>query len=175
MGKTAYDYMKDTAIKAYTLRSRTVYLAGPFFSKQQTLEVEKIEVLMNRAAVSYFSPRLECRYTPGDPEVVAARTFFLNQHHIKNCQFIVALLTYPDTGTAWELGYAACMHRPILGLTNNKSVLLNLMVQQTVDGLIEFKKFGIVLRALAVDVERSKDLHRSIRSAEDFRWKGNIE
>jgi nucleoside 2-deoxyribosyltransferase len=116
------------------------------------MELEKVEELLRKVGFSFFSPRLECKYTKGDPLVVADRAAYLNRYHVVTCKFILACLTWPDAGTGWELGYADRAGTPRLGFTSNPNVGFNLMVAGTVNGLIPFSHLGATLESMHLDM-----------------------
>lgn len=47
------------------------------------------------------------------------------------------LLKVPDSGTIWEMGYAYALGKRIFGYTVEPVDNLNLMITQTIEGLVE--------------------------------------
>jgi nucleoside 2-deoxyribosyltransferase len=157
------------------MKPRDVYLAGPFFSPVQVEELERVEALLRLAGITYFSPRIECRYNPGDPPSKADQAFFLNVHHVSQCKFVLAGLTWPDAGTGWELGMAHEAGIARLGFTSNRKAQMNLMVVKTVDALIMIDTLDVGLGAVMADIQRGKTVTAAIQGLGDHGWKGYIE
>ena len=165
-----YDLRTDPEVAKGALEPRSIYLAGQFFNDDQVAEVMTIEMDLSAIGASYFSPRLECRYnSKTDPPIVAQRSFALNRFHISMCDLVVASLTYPDVGTAWELGFADAIKKPRLGVSRKERKLINLMVVGTVDHLIDLNDVGKEVEAFFADIARygrtdaySKLLSRSV-------------
>jgi len=159
-------------------KARTVYLAGPFFKPEHTAELKKVEEWLKRVGLTFYSPRLELRYKPGVSEdIVAQRAFWLNKYHIKSCRMVLACLSFPDSGTAWELGYAEALQQPRLGWTTNPKAGMNLMVRQTVHVLTHLDALEIGLGSLALDMDRGRFGLQKILQLEPKEgfWKGQME
>lgn len=182
---TEYDPLKDDGLTNEQRTIRQIYLAGPFFNEEQVREISMVEGLLKEHGFTYFSPRKECRYHPGDPEVVAERAKWLNKFHIVHCEYVLAGLSYPDMGTAWELGYADGINQPRIGWVSDPLLGLNLMIRGTVHLLIPFGSVGVMLGYLK-DRERKKrwtTTHSTGRVRllttldDDFSvyWKGKME
>jgi nucleoside 2-deoxyribosyltransferase len=158
------------------LDARDVYLAGPFFTPEQEKEIELVERCIERVGLTFFSPRLECRYKRGDEPIVAHRAKALNIYHIQQSLVVVACLSWPDLGTAWELGFAEARNISRLGFSSNRKVGMNLMVRGTVDALVPFDNLPSVLSAVSLDLERGHDHNRTIVAANnDAFWNGEME
>ncbi len=157
---------------------RLVYVAGPFFKPEHILELKKVEDWLKRTDMSFYSPRLELRYKPGVSEpIVAQRAFWLNKFHIKSCRLVLACLSFPDAGTAWELGYADAFMKPRLGWTTNARMGINLMISQTVNALVNLDSLEIALGSIAVDIKRGRF---TVMRISDFQpkegfWQGQME
>jgi hypothetical protein len=173
----SYNPGNDVGLTKEMTQIREVYLAGPFFTNEQLNEIVIIEELLKNSGFSYFSPRKECRYNAGDPEIVADRAFYLNCWHISTCKFVVASLTWKDTGTAWELGYAHAIKKPRLGVTSLMSIGFNLMVVRTVNALISLPNLEPSLESIGLDIkDRGRGILPSIVAVnDDLSWKGMIE
>jgi nucleoside 2-deoxyribosyltransferase len=140
-----YDPNADDGLQESLRVKRHVYLAAPFFTEEQVDLCEWAERIMETCNISFFSPRLDCRYTKGDPPIVAHRAFWLNRHHISTATLVVALLDWPDVGTAWELGFAYATGAPRLGVVGSAPELLNLMIANTCHGVVSSKDFDTVV------------------------------
>jgi nucleoside 2-deoxyribosyltransferase len=172
-----YNPNTDPELEYEVLRHRDVYLAGPFFTLDQVNEINQVEEHLEDAGLSFFSPRIECRYKLDDPPEVADRAFYLNVHHIRGCKFVLAGLTWRDTGTAWELGLAYGCKKPMLGWTNNLKVGLNIMARKTVDALIPLDELSKSLPSISVSIhDRGTGiLHAIMQCDYSNTWKGLME
>jgi len=120
-------------------KKNRVYLAGPFFSKEQISRLDEIQKLL--AA----NPNIGDIFRPGDDEYTATEfgsfewQTAVYKHDINNINMsdvVVAMLDYkieenemePDSGTIWECGYAAANNVPVIGVRNVKDEPLNLML-----------------------------------------------
>lgn len=101
-----------------------IYFAGPWFdyrSKElyhicQTIEKELFET--NNCEFDIYYPMSEINNTP-------KQAFTKNVKHIKNCDILVALVTKKDVGTAWEIGMAYSLGKPIYLLGYDESTFLS--------------------------------------------------
>lgn len=117
---------------------KKVYLAGPFFDDQQLTLIKQVEQSLadNPTVGSFFSPRLGAEDSAED--VGSARwakaTFDEDIKEINQAQVVVAILDYPhgnpDSGTAFEIGYAWRQGLPIVLLLTNEGVAVNIMLSQ---------------------------------------------
>lgn len=116
------------------------YLAGPFFNEQQRNMQEKIEMLMEVHQLRCFSPRLDAGTLPQD----ASKKDMLNVFNkdleaIDNCNALFANVSFRDTGTSVEIGYALAKNIPVI-LFWNKHVHdvdhVNLMIALACQGKV---------------------------------------
>lgn len=91
------------------------YLAGPFFTKNQITQQKLIECLMHSGGKSYFSPRLDAG-TLGDNPTKKDMLDIFNKdlEAIDNCEKLFANVSYRDTGTSVEIGYALAKNIPVI-------------------------------------------------------------
>ena len=170
MVKAVYDWRTDPTITKHSLAPRDVYLAAPFFNTGQEMEIVAVEQDLMNAGLSFFSPRLECRYVKGAPNAraLADKAYFLNVRHLGLCTFVLAGLTFPDVGTAWELGYAQALKVPRLGYTSRVEVLSNLMICKTVDAMTLTRRLRTALGSIYLDIrERSRGIDKAILAVND--------
>lgn len=108
------------------------YLAGPFFNDLQLDMQEKIEQLMQLNGKSFFSPRLHAGSLGDSPTMKRMREVFNNDiNAINNCKYLFANISFRDTGTAVEIGYALSRNIPIILFWNENvhdSKNVNLML-----------------------------------------------
>ncbi|AKP67137.1 nucleoside 2-deoxyribosyltransferase [Companilactobacillus ginsenosidimutans] len=116
-----------------------VYLAGPFFSDQQTDRLNTIAALLeqNNTIGDIFRPGKD-EYTDAEFGSFECQTavFKHDINNINTSDIVVAELDYkleeklsePDSGTAWECGYAFANSIPVIGVRFDKEPPLNLML-----------------------------------------------
>ena len=105
-----------------------IYIAGPFFNEEQLSRIITIESMLDAHGIKYFSPRkfrisdrpdLESSILkdmdPGKQREVAKAIFDSNIDGIRGSDGIIAVIDDKDTGTSFELGYAACFARRNIG------------------------------------------------------------
>jgi len=170
MDSWAYDWRKDPEITKKSMERRDVYLAAPFFNVGQEQEILAVEIMLTKSGLSFFSPRLECLYVKHSANAAAQadRAFFLNVRHLGGCKLIVAGLTWPDVGTAWELGYAHALHQPRLGFSSNDKAKGNLMINKTVNAMVPFNRLETAISCIALDIrERSRSTYNAVVAVND--------
>ena len=107
-----------------------IYLASPFFNKEENAWVENAEKILRNRGFDVFSPREhEVRNT--DTVGTMGWAYYTFLHDVKaidNCDVVVMLYhgNYSDSGTAWECGYAYATNKPIVCIQIGD--LSNLMV-----------------------------------------------
>lgn len=130
------------------------YIAAPFFNTAQIKLVKRIEEILDKRGIDFFSPResepsQQARKQGMTPEL-AEEIFAYNTAYLNVCEYIVAVLDWamppelavavvdeddytileevnvPDAGTVWELGYAyARTDRPtIIGIGGSRTNLM---------------------------------------------------
>lgn len=116
-----------------------VYLAGPFFSDQQKQRLDKIQNLLEQ------NDTIGDIFRPGKDEYTDAKfgsfewqtaVFKHDINNINISDIVVAELDYkleeklsePDSGTAWECGYAFANNVPVIGVRFDEEPPLNLML-----------------------------------------------
>jgi nucleoside deoxyribosyltransferase len=122
-----------------------VYLAGPFFSDQQTERLDSIQKLLeqNDTIGDIFRPGKD-EYTDAEFGSFEWQTAVF-KHDINNINvsdIVVAELDYkleeqlsePDSGTAWECGYAFANNIPVFGVRFDAAPPLNLMLAGSLTG-----------------------------------------
>jgi nucleoside 2-deoxyribosyltransferase len=91
------------------------YIAGPLFDEGERWWIERIERLVADAGFETFLPH---RDNPPKDETNVAEIFANDRRGIDECDVVIASLNgvITDDGTAWELGYAFALGKPIIGL-----------------------------------------------------------
>lgn len=114
------------------------YVAGPFFNDDQVKSMERLEDVLKKAHVKMFRPRFDAGQIKNMKNATnqdLKDVFNEDIHGIDDCDFIIANLTYKDTGTAFELGYAFATNKPVV-LFNEENIsgkTVNLMLAAVAD------------------------------------------
>lgn len=116
-----------------------IYLASPFFNEEELKHVEALESTLRSLGHTVFSPR-EAQLPEMEFGSFEWRTnIFRNDlNHIKWADCIVGIIddNYGDTGTAWELGAAYILGKPVY-LYNPTGNIINLMLTDSLHGYFE--------------------------------------
>lgn len=114
------------------------YLAGPFFNEQQIDMQEKIESLMAVQGKKCFSPRKDAGTLGKNPTVEdMQRVFNADLDAINHCKYLFANVSFRDTGTSVEIGYALSRNIPVILFWNehvHDSEHVNLMIASACGG-----------------------------------------
>lgn len=150
-------------------RKVKIYLAGPFFTKEQQQVATQLESLLKDATdnyeVKFFSPRqgeasqeMKMYQVKGEqpPQDLRERVFRDNVENIDDADLLLAYIDNFDPGTIYEVGYAYASSVPVLSFSA-KGYGMNLMLAQSVIGHT---------RGLD-ELEEALDLILSILSIED--------
>lgn len=115
------------------------YLASPFFSEEELHHVSIMESVLDSLGHTVFSPRKNQmpEFEFGGFEW-RTNVFRNDINHIKWADAVIAIIdnNYDDTGTAFEVGYAYAMGKPIY-VYNPTGDTLNLMVTDSLHGYFE--------------------------------------
>lgn len=121
---------------------KQVYLAGPFFSPEQTARLDHVAELL----ASNPSIDATAIFRPGEHAYPDAEfgtfewqvaTFNIDTRQIDQADIVVAMLDYqtekglsePDSGTMWECGYAFANHKPVILVRYQADLPINLMLK----------------------------------------------
>ena len=114
------------------------YLAGPFFNEQQINMQEKIEDYMALRGKHCFSPRLDAGVLGENPTLEDMnRVFRADLDAINQCKALFANVSFRDTGTSVEIGYALSRDIPVILFWNehiHDSKTVNLMIASACGG-----------------------------------------
>ena len=123
--------MKENQIYDY-------YLAGPFFNNDQLNMQEKIEDMFKLHGKKCFSPRLDAGTLPENASKKDMyKVFLADLEAIKHSKILFANISFRDTGTSVEIGYALSRNIPVILFWNDKihdSEHVNLMLAMACDG-----------------------------------------
>jgi nucleoside 2-deoxyribosyltransferase len=117
-----------------------VYVAGPLFDDGERWFIERVEELVVRCGFRTFLPH---RDNPPKDESNVGVIFDNDKGAIDRCDLVVANLNgiITDDGTAWEIGYAYALGKPIIGLHTDWRLrfaheTVNLMIECSVDRIV---------------------------------------
>ena len=92
-----------------------VYLAGPWFYGDQPEKLSRVESCLDSfKELEVYSPRRETQVKPNSTKAERRITFQADVEHVKEADFIVALVDDSDKGTLFECGLAYAFSVPIL-------------------------------------------------------------
>ena len=116
-----------------------MYVAGPLFDEGERWWIEQVD---QRIAALGFTTFLPHRDNPTKTVDTVGEIFENNRAALDACALVVASLNgvTTDDGTAWEVGYAHALNRPIIGLHTDwrarfDTEVVNLMIERSLAGL----------------------------------------
>jgi nucleoside 2-deoxyribosyltransferase len=116
------------------------YIAGPLFDDGERWWIERVERVVRDAGFTTFLPH---RDNPTKDETNVAEIFANDRRGIDGCDVVVASLNgiITDDGTAWELGYAFALGKPIVGLHTDwrrrfDHEVVNLMIECSLNAMV---------------------------------------
>ena len=117
------------------MKTKTVYLAAPFFNQAELNLVKQVETLAGQfKSIELFSPRSQgiLKDMPeAERKQAAKHVFDMNLQHLAYADYVIALLDAKDTGTIWEIGYAYTASK-IIGVTTTGAPI-NIMISECLD------------------------------------------
>lgn len=130
-----------------------VYVAGPLFDDGERWFIERVDALVASCGYRTFLPH---RDNPPKDETNVRFIFENDKGAIDRCDLVVANLNgiITDDGTAWEIGYAYALGKPIVGLHTDWRLrfaheIVNLMIECSVDRIVRsLDELGDVLRSM---------------------------
>lgn len=111
-----------------------VYLAAPFFTAPQAQLVAKLEAMLSRHHLDFYSPRTEGVLLGKDREErakMAPKIFASNCRQIDQSDVVFAVVDDRDQGVTWEIGYAYAREKGIVSFTQH-DYGLNVMISECV-------------------------------------------
>lgn len=84
-----------------------IYIAAPFFISYQINVIKRIEESLNYAGLRFYSPRKD-GIIKEDKSLDLTEVYNRNISKISESDYLVAVIDGRDTGTSFEIGYAAC-------------------------------------------------------------------
>jgi len=137
-----------------------IYLAAPFFSKEEKVNISMIENLCDYSGIAYFSPRSEGvlgEMSKEDRAELMGGIFKSNTNHLDECTHMIAIIDNYDTGTVWEMGYFFAKEKPCVSYSP-KRYPVNVMLNESILGhAINMQDImGILLEG--VNTEKGSDV-----------------
>jgi len=124
----------------------TIYLAGPLFTHAERMwNAELAQRLRDRGYRVILPQEADAQVLSGAGQSVARALFEKSVTGLEQCDAVVAFLDGPDpdSGTAWECGYATKLRRPVIGVRTDLRNAgdegedpINLMLSQSCAALI---------------------------------------
>lgn len=118
---------------------KKLYVAGPWFDeKAEALMINVKEAFRQYESVSAWEPYYPNEHTKDSP----MDTFIDNVNQIRSCDSVLALISRKDIGTAFEIGFARGLCRPIYILVLDDTDFYsktNIMLAYSTDKIIQFK------------------------------------
>lgn len=111
-----------------------IYLAAPFFTKEQRKNVEELAAKLRSQGLEVFVPMEHT--IPNAWELQNAKwgkaVFEMDVTHLCACSSVHAIVygMQDDAGTSWEIGYAYAMNKPIY-LHHANSTTYSLMIENS--------------------------------------------
>lgn len=122
------------------MKKYNFYLAGPFFNERQLRQQEEIELAMRLTNKTCFSPRLDAGTLGDNPtKKDMLNVFNKDLEAINECECLFANVSFRDTGTSVEIGYALAKGIPVVlfwDKDNNDVDHVNLMIALACEGKV---------------------------------------
>ncbi|UTE76733.1 nucleoside 2-deoxyribosyltransferase [Rossellomorea sp. KS-H15a] len=119
------------------IRNVRVFIASPFFSEEQVDRVQRLEqsLMQNPYVSEIFSARFhQYEHLEFGSKEWRRKVFRNDLRNLRRSDVLVGIRDYEgkyvDSGTAFEIGYANSMRKPIL-LINEKNSVMNLMMAES--------------------------------------------
>jgi len=114
-----------------------VFIASPFFNQEQIDRVQRLEnaLMRNLYVIDIFSARFhQFKHLKFGSKEWRRVTFHNDLKYLRRADVVVAVHDFEganvDSGTAFEIGYAYAMQKPII-LINEKGSPVNLMLSDS--------------------------------------------
>ena len=104
------------------IKTKKLYFAGPWFNEKSNMFYDAILDIAKECEpftdYDIFFPKLQANKLPFD-------AFIKNVSNIKECDMLVAFVDDKDVGTAWEIGMAYALNKPIILIGLDDSTFLS--------------------------------------------------
>lgn len=107
-----------------------IYVAGPFFNDEQIASLESVENILIKNNFKMFRPRYDAgSLSKNVTKKEMQEVFTADVKAIDSCSMLLADITYRDTGTSFEIGYAFAKRIPVMLFCNTTTgSKMNLML-----------------------------------------------
>lgn len=128
------------AMDTITFSRYRTYLAAPLFSEAERSYNSRIAALLRENLFEVFLPQEAGDDSVSRDHTEHERLFSTNVRALDRADIVVALIdgADADSGTAWEMGYARALGKPVVALRTDfrwvgRSERVNLMLEQSSD------------------------------------------
>lgn len=127
--KAIESYMERIETINYSsLKDIIIYLAGPFFSKQELTWANYIQESLEGCGLRVLSPSKQNGIIDENTTLDERQSIFIaDLELIQKSDIVVALLDHNDSGTNFEIGYAYSNGKPIIALQTSNDELNNMI------------------------------------------------
>lgn len=115
-----------------------IYLASGWFNDLQMRRLLFVEDVLRKRNVSHFSPRLN------EPDMIELHSmewrkviYANNVKAINHSDYVLAIYDDEDSGTMWEIGYAAAIGKPIIVIKFDPNKPVNTMIAESAHAIVE--------------------------------------
>lgn len=100
-----------------------IYIAGPLAEESQRKFLEEINSICQDLGFTTFLPHKDAGLYNGDHSKIPELSK-RDVEEIKNCDLMIGVLNgiTIGPGTAWEIGYAAALKKPVIGLKTDRPI-----------------------------------------------------
>lgn len=145
VGEVANCTLKNSLDK---VRTKKVYLASPSHFDEELLDMVKVLGVLRNKGLNVF-----CPYENKNKDLEFGsrewreKTFCSYVSNIDDTDVVVAIVSgnYTDGGTAWEIGYAYAIKKPIILVNLNKepiSLMLSYSLLAYIDSIEKLEKYN---------------------------------
>lgn len=115
-----------------------IYLASGWFTDLQMRRLLFVEDVLRKRNVEHFSPRLNEPDMMEPHSVEWRKTIYANNvNAIIHSDYVLAIYDDEDSGTMWEIGYAAAIGKPIIVVKFDPHTPVNTMIAESAQAIVE--------------------------------------
>lgn len=143
----------------------SIYIASPFFNKEEVQFVDQIKDTLRSIGFNVYSPKDEAGIIPEDKNHEECRKIFDHDcWGMDTCPMMVAVIDDFDPGTIFEMGYAYNAGKSIITISR-KHYGINLMLAMSARA--HFSDFGDFVVAMS-------DFYKNGKIPENI-WTGDLQ
>jgi len=157
-----------------------IYLAAPFFNEEQIYLVKSVtDFLENLENVIVYSPMRDGGILNQDAtDAECDRVYDDNINAISSVNLVVALVDYKDSGTTFEIGFAAALGIPVVGVALKPDSIMNVMLSRSFsvycknfdilsEFVLSYRSLYISSTFTMMDIQKMKDQFK--QEMEDYK------